>query len=171
LSKAVAVDEELSAARLRVEQLEAAAANRKPPASWHAWMDAVVEADEDLHGGTAGVVDSTFFRAMRKHAIDHRAPVEARMALEFLEGIGAWNWPQAAQAARALMVLRDPIPWVPPALLRNGAAAAFIMTRDTANAKRVLKDFSARADDRFRERMIGSILVQLDPTFRKELGW
>jgi spermidine synthase len=171
LAKAVAVDEELSAARLKIEQLEAAAANRKPPASWHAWIDAVVEADESLHGGTSGVVDSAFFRAMRKHAIDFRAPVEARVSLDFLEGIGAWNWPQAAQAARSLMVLRDPIPWIPPALLRNGGAVAFIMTRDTANAKRVVKEFSNLADDRFRERLLGSILVQIDPAFRKELGW
>jgi spermidine synthase len=171
LSKAVAVDEELSAARLKVEQLEAAAANRKPPASWHAWIDAVVEADKSLHGGTAGVVDSTFFRAMRRYAVEFRAPVEARVSLDFLEGIGAWNWPQAAQAARSLMVLRDPIPWIPPALLRNGGAAAFIMTRDTANAKRVVKEFSNLADDRFRERLLGSILVQIDPSFRKELGW
>lgn len=171
LGKAVAVDEELSAARLRVDQLEAAVAGNKPPASWHSWMDAVVAADADLHGGTSGVIDSSFFDKMRSYAIQHRAPVEARMALEFLEGIGSWNWPQTAQAAKALMVVRDPIPWIPPALFRNGAAAAFIMTRDTANAKRVLKDFSNRADDRFRERLIGSILVQIDPAFRKELGW
>ena len=45
------------------------------------------------------------------------------------------------------------------------------MTRDTASAKQVLKDFSNRADDRFRERLIGSILVQIAPAFRKELGW
>jgi predicted membrane-bound spermidine synthase len=171
LVKLVAVDEELSAARLRVEQLEAAAAGGKAPASWHSWADAVVAADADLHGGTAGVIDSAFYRAMRSYAIRHSAPMEARVTLNFLEGIGAWNWPQAAEAARALMVLRDPIPWVPFELFRNGAAAAFIMTRDTANAKKVLRDYSNRADDRFRERMIGSILVQIDPAFRKELGW
>jgi spermidine synthase len=171
LARKVAVDEELSAARLRIEQLEALAASRKPPASWHAWMDAVVAADEDLHGGTSGVIDSSFFKLMREHATAHRAPVEARVALDFLEGIGAWNWPQAAQAAKALMVVRDPIPWIPHALFRNGAAAAFIMTRDTTNAKKVLRDYSSRADDRFRERLLGSILVQIDPSFRKELGW
>ncbi len=171
LGKAVAVDEELSAARLRVDQLEAAVAGNKPPASWHSWMDAVVAADADLHAGTSGVIDSSFFGKMRSYTIRHRAPVEARYALDFLEGIGAWNWPQAAQASKALMVIRDPIPWIPPALFRNGAAAAFIMTRDTASAKKVLKDFSNRADDRFRERLIGSILVQIDPAFRKELGW
>jgi hypothetical protein len=45
------------------------------------------------------------------------------------------------------------------------------MTRDTASAKKVLKDYSNAADDRFRERLIGAILVQIDPAFRKELGW
>jgi spermidine synthase len=169
--KFVMVDEELSAARLRIEQLEAAVANNKPPASWHSWMDQVVAADADLHGGTSGVVDSTFYRMMRGYAIRHGAPAEARVALNFMEAIAAWNWPEAAQAARTLMLLKDPIPWVPHALLRNAGTAAFIMTRDTASAKKLVKDFSSLANDRFRERILGSILVQIDSTFRKEMGW
>lgn len=167
----VAVDEELSAARLRIEQLEAAVASNKPPASWHSWMDQVVAADADLHGGTSGVVDSTFYRMMRGYAVRHGAPAEARVALNFMESIAAWNWPEAAQAAKSLMLLKDPIPWVPHDLLRNAGAAAFIMTRDTANAKKIVKDFSSLANDRFRERILGSILVQIDSTFRKEMGW
>ena len=171
LGKKVSVDEELSAARLRIEQLEAAVAGNRPPASWHSWMDQVVAADADLHGGTSGVVDSTFYRMMRGYAIRHNAPTEARVALNFLEAIAAWNWPEAAQAARGLMLLKDPIPWVPHDLLRNAGAAAFIMTRDTASAKKLVKDFSSLANDRFRERILGSILVQIDSTFKKEMGW
>ena len=169
--KVVVVDEELSAARLRVDQLEAAAASNKPPASWHAWMDQVVAADADLHGGTSGAFDEPFYRLMRAYTVKHDAPMEARVALNFMEGLAKWDWPMTAGAAKVLMLSRDPIPWVPYALFRNGAAAAFIMTRDTASAKKVLKDYSNRADDRFRERLIGSILVQIDPAFRKELGW
>jgi spermidine synthase len=171
IGRMVSIDEELSAARLRVDQLEAAVAANRAPASWHAWIDQVVAADADLHGGTAGVVDTVFFRAMQAYAMKHRAPVPARMSLNFLESIGRWNWPDAAQSARALMVVKEPVPWLPAALFRNGAAAAFIMTRDTASAKKVLKDYSNAADDRFRERLIGAILVQIDPAFRKELGW
>lgn len=165
------VDEELAAARLRIEQLETAAASDRPPASWHSWMDEVVAADADLHGGTSGVVDTAFFGMMRRYATRHRAPMEARVALNFLESVGSWNWPEAAQAAKSLMVLRDPIPWVPPDLLRNAGAAAFIMTRDTVSAKTIVKEHSNRANDRFRERLLGSILVQIDSTFRKELAW
>ena len=171
LAKRVSVDEELSAARLRIEQLEAAVANNRPPASWHSWMDQVVAADADLHGGTSGVVDSAFYRLMRGYAMRHGAPAEARVALNFLESIAAWNWPEAAQATRSLMLVKDPIPWVPHDLLRNAGAAALIMTRDTASAKKLVKDYSSLANDRFRERILGSILVQIDSTFRKEMGW
>ena len=171
LAKRVSVDEELSAARLRIEQLEAAVASNKPPASWHSWMDQVVAADVDLHSGTSGVVDSVFYRMMRGYATRHGAPAEARVALNFLEAIAAWNWPEAAQAAKTLMLLKDPIPWVPHDLLRNAGAAAFIMTRDTASAKKLVRDFSSLANDRFRERILGSILVQIDSTFKKEMGW
>jgi spermidine synthase len=171
LGKAVSVDEELSAARLRIEQLEAAVAGNRPPASWHSWMDQVVAADADLHGGTSGVVDSTFYRMMRGYAVRHGAPAEARVALNFMESIAAWNWPEAAQATRSLMLLKDPIPWVPHDLLRNAGGAALIMTRDTASAKKLVKDFSNLANDRFRERILGSILVHIDSTFKKEMGW
>jgi hypothetical protein len=164
-------DDELRKAMYRLDALQRVTSTSRPPADWHAWMDAVVDVDADLHGGTAGVVDTAFFLEAQRFAARTGAPAEARAGIDFLHGIGAWNWPEAAVAARALMDSRDSVRWIPDVLLRNGAAVSFIMLRDTA-AKQVLRTFARRTeDDRFRERLISSYLVYQDSAMRRQRGW
>jgi spermidine synthase len=165
-------DTELGAAMHRVDQVEQSARGSRPPADWGAWMHSVVAADVDLHSGTAGVVDTAFYNAVRAYVTRAGAPVEARASLDFLHGIGAWNWPEAAAAAKLLLDSNSETPWLPSALLRNGAAAAFINVQDTAAAKQVLRTFAQRInEDRMRERIIGSYLISLDPEMRRQMGW
>lgn len=165
-------DEDLRAALYRVDQLEQVSSAARPPADWHAWMDAVVTVDADLHSGTAGVADTAFFQRLRAFAARNGAPVEARAGVDFLQGISAWNWPQAAVASQTLISSADSITWIPDILLRNGAAVAYIMMKDTTGAKHVLQTFAKRtADDFFRERIISSALVYRDSTLRKRRGW
>jgi spermidine synthase len=167
-------DAELREAIYDVDQLERMTSSSRPPADWHAWMSAVVRVDADLHSGTAGVVDTPFFSRTRQFAERNGAPLEARSAVDFLEGIGSWNWPRAAVAARALIASADTVPWLPEVLLRNGAAVSFIMLRDTAGAANVLRTF-ARAGrgvgDKFRERLIKSFLIYQDSALRTKMGW
>jgi predicted membrane-bound spermidine synthase len=168
----IARDEDLTAALYRLDQMDRVVASDRPPVDWHAWMDAVVACDADLHGGTAGVVDSAFFSSVRGYASRAGAPADARAALDFLHGIGSWNWPEAAVASRLLMASPDPAPWLPDPLLRNGAAVSFVMLRDTAGAKNVLRYFAKRTDaDQLRERLISSYLIYQDSTMRRKMGW
>ena len=165
-------DDDLRKASYRADELQRMSSGPRPPADWHAWMDKVVEVDADLHGGTAGVVDTAFFDEMRRFVASAGAPAEARAAVDFLHGIGIWNWPEAAVSARALMASTDTVTWIPDVLLRNGAAVAFVMMRDTTGAKDVLRKFAKRTDnDSFRERVIGSYLIYQDPAMRKKMGW
>jgi spermidine synthase len=165
-------DEALRRALYRLDQLERVSTATRPPADWHAWMHAVVETDADLHGGTAGVVDTAFFQRIRQFAANQGAPLEARAGVEFLQGIGAWDWPKAAVASQTLIATSDTVEWVPETLLRNGAAVSYIMLGDTTGAKDVLRKFARRTgEDRFRERMIASFLVYRDTTLRRKRGW
>jgi spermidine synthase len=165
-------DEDLRHAAYRYDQLERVSTADRAPADWNSWAMAVVHVDEDLHAGTAGVVDSAFFRRMRDFAVRNGAPSEARASVDFLEGIGSWNWPQAAAAAETLISSKDTLEWIPPPLLRNGAAVAYTMMSDTTGAKRVLQTFAKRTnEDYFRERLISSALVYRDSTLRKRRGW
>ncbi len=165
-------DEDLRNALYRLDQLERMAASNRAPADWHAWMQAVVQSDEDLHEGTSGVIDSTFFEQQRQFAARTGAPAEARSALDFLQGIGGWDWPRAVIASKALVASTDTVPWIPDVLLRNGAAVAEIKVGDYEGAKGVLREFAKRTDeDSFRDRLIGSYLLYADSTLRKQMGW
>jgi spermidine synthase len=165
-------DDDLRKALYRIDELDRMSSSARPPADWHSWMDAVVDVDADLHSGTAGVVDTAFFDKVRQFASRAGAPAEARAGVDFLHGIGAWNWPEAAVSARALIASRDTVRWIPDSLLRNGAAVAFIMLHDTAGAKEVLQTFAKRTEeDQFREHLIGSYLIYQDSVMRRKMGW
>ena len=165
-------DADLRAALARAEVLDLVTATGRPPSDWHSWMTSVLEVDADIHGGTAGVVDSAFFERLRQYTTRTSAPMEARAALDFLSGIGAWNWPQAVVAAKALMSSADSLGWIPDPLLRNGATVGYIMLRDTTGAKEVLRRFARRTQaDQFRERLIASYLIYQDSTLRRRMGW
>ncbi len=165
-------DTDLRGALYRADALDRLTSSPTPPSDWHEFMSAVVRVDADIHSGTAGVVDTAFFRRMRQYAAGSGAPAEARAGLDFLHGIGAWNWPETAVASKALIASTDSVPWIPDVLLRNGAAVAYIMMRDTTGAKEVLATFAKRTyEDRFRERMLASYLVYQDSTLRRRRGW
>jgi len=168
----VARDDELTQALFRLDQMDRLTAGSKPPVDWHAWMQVVLACDADIHSGTAGVVDSAFFANLRAYASRAGAPADVRAALDFLHGIGSWNWPEAAVASRSLMDSPDPAPWVPDPLLRNGAAVSFVMLQDTAGATNVLRHFGKRTTaDQMRERIISSFLIYQDSTMRRKMGW
>ena len=165
-------DPELRTALYRLDLLDRVAATNAPPADWHAWVTSVANADEELHGGTAGVVDTAFYAKLKSYAARTGAPAEARSALDFLEAIGGWNWPMAAVSARALMSSTDTVSWLPDVLVRNAGTVAFIKVGDLEGAKEVLRHFAKRTnEDSFRDRLLGSYLVYADTTLRKRMGW
>jgi hypothetical protein len=66
----------------------------------------------------------------------------------------------------------DSLEWVPDLVLRNGAAVSFIMLRDTAGARDVLRKFARRTNgDQLRERLIASFLIYQDSVLRRKRGW
>jgi hypothetical protein len=165
-------DAELRTALYRIDALERLAESSQPPGDWHAWMISVANADEELHGGTAGVADTAFLGKLKRYAARSGAPAEARSALDFLEAIGTWNWPVAAVSAKALMASTDTVAWLPDVLVRNAGAVAMIKVRDYEGAKETLRHFARRTnDDSLRDRLLGAYLVYADTTLRKRMGW
>ena len=165
-------DDDLREALSRAHQLDLLLSSARPPADWYEWMRDVLAVDEDLHGGTAGVSDSAFFRRVRGFAAQHGAPAEARSAIDFLEGISAWDWPKTVVASKLLVASVDSVTWIPDALLRNGAVVAHIKVNDVPGAQEVLKTFAKRTSaDRFRERLLSAYLISRDSTMRAKMGW
>lgn len=152
-------------ALLRFDQLERTLESARPPGDWQAWMKHVVRVDEDVHGGTAGVVDSALFRRLHAYAARAGAPAEVRASINFLEGVGAWDWPKTVVAAGNLIAAdtsRDG-PWIPETLLRNGAVVGHIRLGNAYAAREVLREFARRTyDDRFREQLLASVVFFAD---------
>jgi hypothetical protein len=165
-------DDDLREALSRAHQLDLVLSSGRPPADWYEWIRDVLAVDEDLHGGTAGVADTAFFRRVRGFATQHGAPAEARSAIDFLEGISAWDWPKAAVASKLLIASVDSVTWIPDPLLRNGAVVAHLKVNDAPGAQDVLKTFAKRTNaDRFRERLLSAYLISRDSTMRAKMGW
>jgi spermidine synthase len=161
---------ETRAATYRLDQLMRMAETRTPPADWHRWVEHVVASDEELHAGTAGVVDSAFFAALRRYAAAAGAPAEARAAVDFLHGIGVWNWAEVLASANVLETSRDTLGWMPDALLRNATVIAHIKTRNYMAARGVLQVFAQRStEDSFREKILGSYLIYADSSLKAKL--
>jgi predicted membrane-bound spermidine synthase len=161
---------ETRAATYRLDQLMRMAETRTPPADWHRWVEHVIASDAELHGGTAGVVDSAFFVTLRRFAANAGAPAEARASVDFMHGIGSWNWPEVVAAAGVLQTSTDSIGWVPDPLLRNGLVIAHIKLRNYTAAREALRVFAQRtSEDEFRERIISSYLIYADSTLKSKL--
>jgi len=156
----------------RIDALERLAMTSAPPGDWHAWITSVSNADEELHGGTAGVADTAFFSRLKSYAARTGAPAEARASLDFLQAIGTWDWPVAVVATKSLMASTDSVTWLPDVLVRNAGAVAHIKVRDWEGAKEVLRHFAKRtSEDSFRDRLIAAYLVYADTTLRRRMGW
>jgi hypothetical protein len=164
--------EETRIAAYRLDQLERMAASGRAPTDWHRWIEHVIATDADLHSGTAGVVDSAFFRTVHDYATRAGAPAEARASLDFLHGIGSWNWAEVVAATKILETSSDSLGWVPDVLLRNGSVVAYIKLGLFDAAASSMRTFAKRTDeDTFRERLLSSYLTYADPTLRKKMGW
>ncbi|MEK7402074.1 MAG: hypothetical protein AABZ80_06880, partial [Gemmatimonadota bacterium] len=135
---------ETRAAAYRLDQLMRMAASNEPPADWHRWVEHVVASDAEVHGGTAGVVDSAFFAVLRRFAARTGAPVEARASVDFLHGIGSWNWPEVVAAAAVIETSKDSVGWLPEDLMRNGRVVAHIKLRNYPAATGALQLYAQR---------------------------
>jgi hypothetical protein len=147
----------------RYAALTTAMRSGRAPADWRGWVAQVSEVDADLHGGTAGVADTAFFRSVRGYLARAGAPPEARASVEFLEASRGWDWERAAAAATRLMASGDATAWIQRSQLRDGAVTAFIMSRDTANARATLRALAdTGGSPSLREDVLGAILRSID---------
>jgi spermidine synthase len=163
-------DAEVRAATYRLDQLMRMAASMQPPADWHRWVEHIIASDAELHSGTAGVVDSSFFVSLRRYVKVAGAPAEARAAVDFLHGLGVWNWPEVIASANVLETSQDSIGWVPDALLRNASVVAHIKLKNFEAARAALRVFAQRtSDDHFREQILSSYLIYADSTLKAKL--
>jgi hypothetical protein len=129
-------DRAFSAAAMRRATLEAWLARRVAPPDWQGWISQVVLVEHDLHGRAQGVADERFYAALRRYLAATRPPLQAVAAVEFMHGLAAWAFAEAARSADRLSFdasLGEG--WVPATMLLDGGVVAKLRTGDVAGAR------------------------------------
>lgn len=139
-------DPELASAVYRLRRLESMLVSDQPPGDWKLWLRDFAFVEADLHGGTAGVVEEGFYRAVRRYADAHAAPARLMDAIAFFHGLAAWDFAEAADAGgRLVEAAAAGDPWLPPEFLGDGAVVASLRIGDVAAARRAFDLVAARA--------------------------
>ncbi|MFL5615960.1 MAG: fused MFS/spermidine synthase [Gemmatimonadaceae bacterium] len=155
-------DEEDAKARVQLDQLERLLRGAAPPADWRLWVEEMRESERLVHGGTAGVVDESFYQRLRAYAGRVNAPAPARAAIAFLHGLASWDFNEASRAGQALIDarIRDTVDWLPISLVRNGTVVARIELGDFDGARAAFKAYSQNLDsDPFTARVLAAYLL------------
>ena len=158
----------------RMQTLDRLLASNAPPTEWHLWVQSVAAAEQTLHGGAAGIADTAFYARLHAYLARTRAPREVRAAVDFLEGLAAWDFAKASEAANPLVIAaaRGDL-WLDPDMLRDGAVVAKLQSGDVEAARaalRVLAPLSRRPASDLRSRLLVAYVVTAgvtDPTVPK----
>jgi spermidine synthase len=150
--------DEIRRAQHRLHALRAAMAAGEPE-DWNLWLRDAIAVDEDLHGGTAGVADNSFYGEVLNYTTRHRAPARVTSALQFLRAISRWDWIAADSAGER--VLENGAPplglAVSADLLRDGLVVARLRRGDVDGARKAfnrLVGHGTRVHDDLRTRLL-----------------
>jgi hypothetical protein len=133
-----ATNDSLRKAIARIETFEKSLRGFSPQFTWTQWLAEFINADSEIHAGTAGVADEDFYRAVRHYLLNADAPAPIETAVAFCYGLDSWNFSEASRSGDILiedLVLGKT--WIPADMLRYGTALAKIKLGDFAGARNV----------------------------------
>jgi hypothetical protein len=117
-----------------------------PPVEWHAWVDAVRDAEESRAGGSLGIADTALFTGAQRYLARQSAPAQARAAIDFLHGLAAQEYARVSSASIPLInAARRGDDWLTPDLLRDGAVVAALRTGDVRRARAAMVVLAPRS--------------------------
>jgi hypothetical protein len=103
------------------------------PVDWRAWTAAMALMEADLHGGSAGVIDTAFYRDIDAYLRRVSAPAEAKAAVNYLRALSLWDYPSAIVAGTPLTAAASRGDfWLAPDLLRDGMVPAELVQGNAA---------------------------------------
>lgn len=115
------------------------------PSDWRLWTRSMLEVEQDVHGGTAGVADERFYSTLDRFLAVTNAPPFPRSIVRFTHGMAAWDWPAVLREAPTLAVVeRSGERWIPPLLVRDAVVIAHLRTGDQAGARAAFNSLSRR---------------------------
>ena len=108
----------------------------RAPSDWLSFLTLAAGVEGDIHGGTAGVVDSLFYGRLFDYLRTQEAPPEAQAAADFLYGVASWEHDRTIAATPILLeAWGRGEEWVPMSTLRDGAILALLASGDREGAQ------------------------------------
>ena len=131
-------DTTLYAAIQRRNGHDAMVRSGRPSPNWQLWTQRLAIIDRDIHGGSAGAVDTVLYNPLEPYLRQTNAPPVVRSAVEFMRAMNSWDFVSASRAADVLFAhqMRGEN-WIPADYLRDGAVTAKLMIGDPTGALRV----------------------------------
>jgi hypothetical protein len=134
--------------------------------SWEQWAYRFGRAEADLHWGTIGWVDTTFYRSVYDFLDRAQAPPEARASVDLRHALSLQDWEPAAAAADLLIPrVQAGQRWETPGTLLDIAVLAYLHTgRPTAarNALSRLGPGTGRPARHLRNRLLEALATEAE---------
>ena len=162
-------DEAFQDALFQVGQFRATLAGSEPPTSWRHWVRELLDVESRLHGGTAGAVDSAFYRDVFAWLDRVQAPHEAVTAARFMRALAGWDFADASFQGDVLAETRVwSEVWLPLDYMRDGMVTAKLLTGDLAGARARYDGIASglRAQDRLVSMILGAHLARAEQQAR-----
>ena len=134
-----------------------------PPVDWPQFLELVNAVDGDIHGGTMGWADDSFYQPVMQFLKAQNAPADAQAAVKFLRAVSSYNWIEAAaHVDPVLFAIENKLNWVDPDTFRDGAVVALLKTGQYTKARTVfnrLGEYTDRKIGDVRVRMLGAAVA------------
>ena len=155
-------------AESRAQTLRDRMAANHPPTDWPEFISLAMSVEADIHAGTTGWVDESFYGPLLTFLRTQHAPADAVSAIRFVHGVSAMNWIEAAaEVDPMLFAIENDLKWVDPDAFRAGAVVALLKTGQYHKARQVydrLKDRGAQKAGDLRLLLLDAAINQVTTT-------
>jgi hypothetical protein len=122
--------------------------------------------EANIHWGTIGWVDTTFYREVYDFLDRTDAPPPARATVDLMHGLSMLEWDRVASAAD-LLVSRVAVgeAWVDPGTLLDAAVLAYVRTGQPEAARDALDALGSqtgRAPGNLRDRLLNALVTEAE---------
>ncbi|MDQ8165561.1 MAG: spermidine synthase [Gemmatimonadota bacterium] len=133
------------------------------PVDWPQFLELVSAVDGDIHGGTMGWADDSFYQPVMQFLKAQNAPADAQAAVKFLRAVSSYNWIEAAaNVDPILFAIENKLNWVDPDTFRDAAVVSLLKTGQYVKARTVfnrLGEYTERKVDDVRVRILGAAVA------------
>jgi len=135
-SDTAAADSSYAPIRQHRHSFDTTIAAGRAPSDWHRWVTQLFQVDRDIHAGSPGSVDTTFYRAIESFLRRVNAPIGVRESMQFLKAADGWDFAVVQRVVDDLIRrMRSGEKWFSPDYLRDATVVAHLKNGDASGAR------------------------------------